>query len=83
MRPGEKLHEELFHEQEPLVPTRAPGIRLAAPRVIDYAMLARALDELAEHAHEGRTDRMLVVLRNLVPEYAGNAATAERVARGS
>ncbi|HEV2162000.1 MAG TPA: nucleoside-diphosphate sugar epimerase/dehydratase [Stellaceae bacterium] len=83
LRPGEKLHEELFHEQEPLVPTRAPGIRLAAPRVIDYAMLARALDELAEHAHEGRTDRMLVVLRNLVPEYAGNAATAERVARGS
>ena len=83
LRPGEKLHEELFHEQEPLVPTRAPGIRLAAPRVIDYAMLARALDELAEHAHEGRTDRVLVVLRNLVPEYAGNAASADRVARGS
>jgi len=83
LRPGEKLHEELFHEQEPLVPTRAAGIRLAAPRVIDYAMLARALDELAEHAHEGRTDRVLVVLRNLVPEYAGNATVAERVARGS
>jgi len=83
LRPGEKLHEELFHEQEPLVPTRAPGIRLAAPRVIDYAMLARALDELAEHAHEGRTDRMLVVLRNLVPEYAGNEAAADRVAHGS
>ena len=83
LRPGEKLHEELFHEQEPLVPTRAPGIRLAAPRVIDYAMLARALDELAEHAHEGRTDRVLVVLRNLVPEYAGNEAAIDRVARGS
>ncbi|MGH7007378.1 MAG: polysaccharide biosynthesis protein, partial [Stellaceae bacterium] len=83
LRPGEKLHEELFHEQEPPVPTRAPGIRLAAPRVIDYAMLARALDELAEHAHEGRVDRVLVVLCNLVPEYAGNAATTDRVARGS
>src|SRR6185437_793953 len=64
LRPGEKLHEELFHEQEPLVPTQA-------------------LDELAEHAHEGRTDRVLVVLRNLVPEYAGNTAAAERVAHGS
>jgi len=83
LRPGEKLHEELFHEQEALVPTRAPGIRLAAPRVIDCAMLARALDELAEHAHEGRTDRMLVVLRNLVPEYAGNATAGDRVAQGS
>ncbi len=83
LRPGEKLHEELFHEQEALVPTRVTGIRLAAPRVIDYAMLSRALDELAEHAREGRTDRVLVVLRNLVPEYATNAGTAERIARGN
>jgi FlaA1/EpsC-like NDP-sugar epimerase len=81
LRPGEKLHEELFHEHEALVPTRVSGIRLAAPRVIDYAMLSRALDELAEHAREGRTDRVLVVLRNLVPEYAANAAAAERAAK--
>ncbi len=81
LRPGEKLHEELFHEQEALMPTRVSGIRLAAPRVFDYAMLSRALDELAEHAREGRTDRALVVLRNLVPEYVANAAAAERTAR--
>ncbi len=81
LRPGEKLHEELFHEHEAMLPTRVEGIRLAAPRVIDYAMLSRALDELAEHAREGRTDRALVVLRNLVPEYAANAAAAERLAR--
>ncbi|MDE2230392.1 MAG: polysaccharide biosynthesis protein [Alphaproteobacteria bacterium] len=83
LRPGEKLREELFHEQEALVPTRVAGIRLAAPRAIDYAMLSRALDELAEHAREGRTDRVLVVLRNLVPEFAANAAAAERLAQGS
>src|SRR5665213_873417 len=80
LRPGEKLHEELFHDQEALVATEAAGIRLAAPRTIDYAMLSRALDELAEHAREGRTERVLVVLRNLVPEYAANAAAPARAA---
>ncbi|MEE8276845.1 MAG: nucleoside-diphosphate sugar epimerase/dehydratase, partial [Alphaproteobacteria bacterium] len=32
LRPGEKLHEELFHDAEAIAPTAAPGIVLAAPR---------------------------------------------------
>src|SRR5205085_3096264 len=32
LRPGEKLHEELFHPAEPLIPTWNPAIRLAAAR---------------------------------------------------
>jgi FlaA1/EpsC-like NDP-sugar epimerase len=69
LRPGEKLHEELFYANETLMPTKAAGIRLAAPRSIDYAMLARSLDELAEHARERREDRLMALLRTLVPEY--------------
>jgi O-antigen biosynthesis protein WbqV len=83
LRPGEKLHEELFHAGESLVPTKVPGIRLAAPRTIDYAMLSRALDELAEHAREGRIDRLLVVLKNMVPEYVANAEAKRTVPRGA
>ena len=83
LRPGEKLHEELFHAGESLVPTKIPGIRLAAPRTIDYAMLSRALDELAEHAREGRIDRLLVVLKNMVPEYVAEAAAKRTVPRGA
>jgi O-antigen biosynthesis protein WbqV len=75
LRPGEKLYEELFYANETLLPTRAAGIRLAAPRTSDYAMLARALDELAEQAREGRDDRVLALLRSLVPEYQSNNAT--------
>src|SRR5262249_51335303 len=33
LRPGEKLHEELFHPAEPLMPTANPAIRLAAPPI--------------------------------------------------
>jgi O-antigen biosynthesis protein WbqV len=80
LRPGEKLYEELFYANEMLVPTKAAGIRLAAPRTSDYAMLARALDELAEHAREGREDRALALFRTLVPEYDSAVAPAERAA---
>src|SRR6185312_5373532 len=66
LRPGEKLHEELFYESERLMPTKIAGIRLAAPRAIDYAILSRSLDDLAEHAREGRDDRLMALLRTLV-----------------
>ncbi|HEV2189465.1 MAG TPA: nucleoside-diphosphate sugar epimerase/dehydratase, partial [Stellaceae bacterium] len=46
LRPGEKLHEELFHDAEAAVPTGNPALRLAAPRTADYAVLARSIDEL-------------------------------------
>src|SRR5438105_1905414 len=69
LRPGEKLHEELFHPAEPLVPTANPAIRLAAPRTADYAMLARAIDELEENARARREERVLQLLERLVPEY--------------
>jgi O-antigen biosynthesis protein WbqV len=69
LRPGEKLHEELFHPAEPLMATANPTIRLAAPRTADYAMLARALDELEENARARREERVLQLLERLVPEY--------------
>jgi FlaA1/EpsC-like NDP-sugar epimerase len=80
LRPGEKLHEELFYANEPLVPTESSAIRLAAPRTIDYAMLSRSLDELAEHARERREERVLSLLATLVPEYASSLAAAPRAA---
>jgi FlaA1/EpsC-like NDP-sugar epimerase len=69
LRPGEKLHEALFHAAESPVPTRNPALRLAAPRTADYAVLARSIDELEEHARAGREARALDLLHRLVPEY--------------
>jgi FlaA1/EpsC-like NDP-sugar epimerase len=69
LRPGEKLHEALFHAAESPVPTRNPALRLAAPRTADYAVLARSIDELEEHARAGREARVLQLLHLMVPEY--------------
>ena len=69
LRPGEKLHEELFHDAEAAVPTANPALRLAAPRTADYAVLARSLDELEEHARAANEARVVGLLQRLVPEY--------------
>ena len=76
LRPGEKLKEELFHPGEPLLPTKAQGILLAAPRTIDYAVLQRLLDEIIDQARDRHEERVLVLLAALVPEYEGCAAAA-------
>ncbi len=68
LRPGEKLHEELFHDAEAIAPTAAPGIVLAAPRTADLQMLSRALDELDEAARTGDSTRTVELLARLVPE---------------
>jgi O-antigen biosynthesis protein WbqV len=73
LRPGEKLHEALFHAAELPVPTKNPALRLAAPRTADYAVLARSLDELEEQARAGHDARVLDLLRRLVPEYRPEA----------
>jgi O-antigen biosynthesis protein WbqV len=69
LRPGEKLHEALFHDSEAPVPTRNPALRLAAPRTADYAVMARSIDELEEQARAGNEARVLALLERLVPEH--------------
>ncbi len=76
LRPGEKLHEALFHPDEPLIPTSSPAIRLAAPRTADYGVLARSIDELEDAARNRREERMMRLLERLVPEYQRRRAAA-------
>ncbi len=76
LRPGEKLHEELFHDAEAPVPTNNPSLRLAAPRTADYAVLARSIDELEKEVRAGDAARALALLQRLVPEYRRDDATA-------
>jgi O-antigen biosynthesis protein WbqV len=78
LRPGEKLNEELLHESEALVPTRCPGILLAAPRTADLALLSRAIEEIGEAAAAGRDEQAVTLLERLVPEYRRGADGMDR-----
>jgi len=73
LRPGEKLHEELFHGQEPPVPTGHAGLLMAAPRTADPAIVGRALDEIAAACRGGHGRLALTLLGRMVPEFAHNA----------
>jgi O-antigen biosynthesis protein WbqV len=79
LRPGEKLHEELFHGQEPPVPTGQPGLLIAAPRTADPAIVGRAIDEIAAACRGGQTRLALALLGRLVPEFAYKADAADEV----
>jgi FlaA1/EpsC-like NDP-sugar epimerase len=74
LRPGEKLHEELFHGQEPPVPTGYPGLLMATPRTADPAIVGRAVDEIATACRGGQARLALTLLGRMVPEFAHNAA---------
>jgi len=78
LRPGEKLHEELFHDAEAAMPTANPALRLAAPRTADYAILARSIDDLEVEARLANETRVLDLLQRLVPEYRREPALVER-----
>ena len=73
LRPGEKLYEELFHGQEPPVPTGHPGLLMATPRTSDPAIVGRGLDELAASCLAGQGRIALAQLARLVPEFTHNA----------
>lgn len=80
LRPGEKLHEELFHAAEPMDPAGHPGMQLASPRTVNQELLSRSLDELGALAQNGRREEALAMMQRLVPEYhavdSGGAETA-------
>ena len=76
LRPGEKLHEELFHGKEPPVPTGHAGLLIAAPRTADPAIVGRAIDEIAAACRGGQSRLALTLLSRLVPEFEHNAEGA-------
>jgi FlaA1/EpsC-like NDP-sugar epimerase len=70
LRPGEKLYEELFHEQEPPVETRHPKIRLARSRVIEVGAIGEAIDMLSAACEVNDDAALRAGLARLVPEHA-------------
>jgi FlaA1/EpsC-like NDP-sugar epimerase len=68
LRPGEKLYEELFHEQEKLEHTGHSKILLARHREVDWNELVSALDDMEAACTAFDSSRLLELLTGLVPE---------------
>ncbi len=72
LRAGEKLYEELFHGREAPVPTDAPGLLMATPRVVELADVRTAVDQITAQARSGDVQAALRTLCLLVPEFDHN-----------
>ncbi len=68
LRPGEKLYEELFHEQEALVPTDHEKVLLARHRVLDWSAIVTHCDNIEQAVRSFDEDALLVELSWFVPE---------------
>jgi FlaA1/EpsC-like NDP-sugar epimerase len=74
LRPGEKLHEMLFHPDERYQPTRHPRILHAQPRPLDVVKIQNAVDRLRSMLNEGAGDpALLPLLREVVADYQPSA----------
>lgn len=70
LRPGEKLHETLFHADERYRPTTHPKILQAEARTVHAERLAVALAKLTEGVARYDLDLLAVALREAVPEFS-------------
>ncbi|WP_241503727.1 polysaccharide biosynthesis protein [Ferruginivarius sediminum] len=75
MRPGEKLHEKLFHTNEPMVATSHPSLKLAEARTANLALLRRGIDGLAAVARDGEDRELKRLLGKLVPDWVPTAGS--------
>lgn len=72
LRPGEKLFEELFYDEEAVKRTETPGILTTTAGSNLPAEFNNMLAALEEHCKERRSDEALALLKALVPEYNPN-----------
>jgi len=72
LRPGEKLKEELFYENERLSSTSHQKILRAYFREIDWQQLLIKLQEINQACKNCNDTRLSALLRQMVPEYDNN-----------
>jgi O-antigen biosynthesis protein WbqV len=76
LRPGEKLSEELFHGQEPTMPTDMAGVLIARPRTVDHAVIVAKLAALEEACRRRDEAAALALVADLVPELRRSSVAA-------
>ncbi|MFT4179199.1 MAG: nucleoside-diphosphate sugar epimerase/dehydratase [Thermomonas sp.] len=82
LRPGERLHETLFHADEHYTPTVHPGILQAPPRGVSNERVAQSLERLRAGVRAYDLDALAEALCIAVPEFSPmDDADAARNAR--
>ncbi len=74
MRPGEKLHEELFYSSETILPTALGKVMRAQSYMPAWSVLQQALKELRVVAPGHSADLIRRQIKQIIPEYEWESA---------
>ncbi|WAR43799.1 polysaccharide biosynthesis protein [Methylomonas rapida] len=74
LRPGEKLYEELFHDEEKLIETGYSKLRLARARIYDNDQWFDTISQLTLACQSTDQQHVLQLLKNLVPEFKSDTS---------
>lgn len=79
LRPGEKIHEELFNQKENTIPTYHPLILIAKVENIDYNAINTQIEELIKSV--STFDNYLIVkkIKEIVPEFKSTNSAFEKL----
>jgi O-antigen biosynthesis protein WbqV len=69
LRPGEKVHERLFHDSETVEPTKVDGVLMARARQEALDTLRHKLDRLIEAARARDVDRTHAAILAITPDF--------------
>lgn len=75
LRPGEKLYEELFHEQEQLSATTHEKILLAKTRIVDWEQLQSDFASMETASQSFDEPKLEQLIKKLVPEMTESSAS--------
>jgi FlaA1/EpsC-like NDP-sugar epimerase len=79
LRPGERLTETLFQEDEKLLPTSHKDLTIARPSAADYEFIRKLIDEMIQAAERQDTKTLLELMRRILPGFvAEERAAAEQ-----
>jgi FlaA1/EpsC-like NDP-sugar epimerase len=70
LRDGEKLNEELFYEQEKVIPSSCEKIKRTSGPLIDWPSLCRQLEELRASMSIDGAAPVRAKVKEIVPEYS-------------
>lgn len=77
MRDGEKLHEELFDDNETLETTDIPGIRLARSQVKSLHRMRLLRDQILQSGSSGHAQGIVTMLREVLSESSREAIVGD------
>ncbi|HWY71053.1 MAG TPA: SDR family NAD(P)-dependent oxidoreductase [Terriglobales bacterium] len=69
LRPGEKLHEELFYKDEQELPTSCDRIKRASGPIVSWPKLKSKLDALRLALYTADDDKLRAQIQGIIPEY--------------